>query len=91
MPVGLPPTPTPPQPPQPEPPPPPPPPPPPVVIEPDPTTDNQNDDVDRAASAVPEDKNPRSDGVTLPNETPQLQPPPGGTVNSGKPSIDERA
>jgi hypothetical protein len=91
MPVGLPATPTPPQPPQPAPPPPPPPPPPPVVIEPDPTTVNQNEDVEEAASPVPEDKTPRADGVTLPNEIPRLHPPPGGTVNSGQLSIDERA
>jgi periplasmic protein TonB len=89
MPVGLPPTPTPPQPPQPTPP--PPPPPPPVVTQPDPTTTNQNEDVEDAAGPAPEETTPRRDGVTLPNETPQLHPPPGGTVHSGKPSIDERA
>lgn len=88
-PVGLPPTPTstPPQPPQPQPEPPPPPPPPPPVNPPDPTN-NQNEDVEDAAGPAPEEKTPRGDGVTLPNETPQLQPPPGGTVYSGGPSID---
>jgi hypothetical protein len=89
MPVGLPPTPTPPQPPQAAPP--PPPTPPPLVIEPDPTTAKQDEDVEDAAGPVPEEQTPRSDGVTLPNETPQLHPPPGGTVESFRPSLDDRA
>lgn len=83
MPVGMPPTPTPPQPPQPA-----PPPPPPVVTPPDPTTTNQNEDVEDAAGPTPEETTPRRDGVTLPNVTPQLQPPPGGTVASYGPRDD---
>jgi hypothetical protein len=39
---------------------------------------NQNEDVEDAASPSPK-------------ETPQLQPRPGGTVNSGKLPIDEGA
>jgi hypothetical protein len=81
--VGTPPTPTPPEPPRPQPPPPPP-------VQPLDEV-NQDKETKEAAGSVPEATTPRSNGLTLPNETPQLQPPPGGNVNSGKPSIDVRA